>query len=618
MTAPASRIARVVTDVAGMDKDFDYLVPDAVAHAVSVGTEVRVPLHGRRVGGWVVDLPDAPAAGVNLRPLAKVRGHGPEPEIVALASWAAWRWAGKRSSFLKTASPDHAHPVLAPPRRPPRPPVPPPRTPVELPVGPGVHVLRLAPAADPTPLVAAAAQGGPLLVVVPTAARAAVLAGRLRRAGGDVALLPGDWGRARAGGASVVIGARSAAWGPCPGLRAALVLDAHDEALVAEGAPTWCAVTVLAERARRAGVPLLAVTPCPTPELAALGPVVTGDRGAELAGWATVEVVDRRDDDPRLGLWSERLVHLVRSATPDARVAVVLNRSGRVRLLSCGSCGELARCEICGGATTSPEPGLLHCPRCGHDRPSVCPRCGSVRFKALRIGVARAAEELASLVGRPVGEITASSDSATSESGTTDPVATGPVATGPVATGPARRTASMGAAGGGTGGADVVIGTEALLRRLDPTSGLAAVAFVDFDQELLAPRVRATDEALALVALAARLVRGRVGRVVLQTRLPEHPAVRAAAAADPALALAGQDDLRRALRLPPWVAVAQVHGDAAADWVAALEGVEVSGPDRSGRYLVRGSGPDALCAALAGPPRPPGVTLRVAVDPARL
>ena len=596
--APAPRIARVVTDVAGMDKDFDYLVPDAVAEAVSIGTEVRVPLHGRRVGGWVVDLPDAPSAGVTLRPLAKVRGHGPEPEIVALASWAAWRWAAKRSWFLKTASPDHAHPVLAPPYRPPRPPAPPPRTPVELPGGPGVHVLRLAPATDPTPLVAAAAQGGPLLVVVPTAARAAVLAGRLRRAGGDVALLPGDWGRARAGGASVVIGAMSAAWGPCPGLRAALVLDAHDEALVAEGAPTWCAVTVLAERARRAGVPLLAVTPCPTPELAALGPVVTGDRGAELAGWATVEVVDRREDDPRLGLWSERLVHLARSATPHARVAVVLNRSGRVRLLSCGSCGELARCEVCGGATTSPEPGLLHCPRCGHDRPSVCPRCGSMRFKALRIGVARAAEELASLVGRPVGEITASSDPATTD--------------------PAGRPASMGASGPGTSGADVVIGTEALLRRLDPSSGLAAVAFVDFDQELLAPRARATDEALALVALAARLVRGRVGRVVLQTRLPEHPAVRAAAAADPALALAGQDDLRRTLRLPPWVTVALVHGDAAADWVAALEGVEVSGPDRSGRYLVRAGGPAVLCDALARPPRPPGVTLRVAVDPARL
>ncbi|HET6964439.1 MAG TPA: hypothetical protein VFH58_06670 [Acidimicrobiales bacterium] len=574
-------VVRVVTDVAGIDKEFHYLVPPAMAASVQVGTEVRVPLGGRRVGGWIVGFDPAGPDGVSLKPVAKVRGFGPDEGLVDLAGWAAWRWAGKRASFLKTASADHAvpRPPAARPGGGPRPPARPERTPLALPAGPGVHVLRLAPAADPTPLVAEAAQHGPTLVVVPTAARAAVLASRLRRAGGDVALLPDDWAEARAGRAAVVVGPRSAAWGPCPGLAGVVVLDAHDEGLTEEGAPTWGAVAVAVERARRAGVGLYALSPCPTLELLKAGELRVQHRGSELAGWATAEVVDRRGDDPRLGLWSERLTNLVRGAEPGARVACVLNRTGRVRLLACGSCGDLARCEVCAAALASPIPGSLHCPRCGHDRPAVCARCGSTRLKALRIGTGRAREELEALAGRPVGQIEASTGELPS--------------------------------------ADVLIGTEALLHRLDPSSGLAAVAFVDFDQELLAPRVRAGEEALSLLALASRLVRGRTGRVLMQTRIPDHPVVLAAVRADPGLAVEGQEDMRRALRLPPFAALALVHGDAAADWVARLEGVEVLGPDPAGRWMVKAPDVAALSDALAAVPRPASGTLRVAVEPAR-
>ena len=167
-------------------------------------------------------------------------------------------------------------------------------------------------------------------------------------------------------------------------------------------------------------------------------------------------------------------------------------------------------------------------------------------------------------------------------------------------------------------GTAVLVGTEALLHRLDPSSGLAAVVFVDLDQELMAPRIRATDEAMSLLALASRLVRGRQGRVVIQTRLPEHPVVEAAVLADPELALAGQDELRRLLRFPPYAAIALVHGGGAPDWVAQLEGVDVSGPDQDGRWMVKAADSVRLCDALAAVPRPVTGSLRVAVDPARI
>ncbi|MFZ9483376.1 MAG: hypothetical protein ACO3AV_10800, partial [Ilumatobacteraceae bacterium] len=96
--SPPVSVARVVPDVTGLDKQFDYLVPDDLAPRVSVGTRVRVPLHGRRVGGWVVALgapdPDVPVS--RLVPIAQVSSVGPSAEVVELARWAAVRWGTDR------------------------------------------------------------------------------------------------------------------------------------------------------------------------------------------------------------------------------------------------------------------------------------------------------------------------------------------------------------------------------------------------------------------------------------------------------------------------------------------------------------------------------------------
>ena len=575
---PGSVVARVLPAVAGIDKEFDYVVADEMLPAAVVGAEVRIDLQGRRVGGWITGIGADPPAGIELRRLAKIRGLGPEPELVELAGWAAWRWVGRRGSFLATASPPTAVPFL-PPARLSRASAPPAGWQTELveglPAGEPV-VVRLPPASDPTPVVAAVSQAGPTLVVVPSAARAQVLAQRLSRAGAATALLPDGWAQARAGSA-IVVGTRAAAWGPCPDLAAAVVLDGHDESLGQEQAPTWHAVPVLAERTRRAGAAFVVISACPTPELVSLGRVRLPDRGAERQGWANLEVMDRRKEDPRSGLWSERLVALVRSTR---RVACVLNRTGRARLLACASCGDLARCERCGAALTQNPDGQLECPQCGLTRPVVCASCGSTVLKQLRIGVARAREELEALAGRPVGEVTASTKEAPPE--------------------------------------DVLVGTEALLRRLSPADGFPAVVFVDFDQELLAPRMRAGDEALALLALASRLVGGRAGRVLVQTRVPEHPAVRAALLADPAILAESETASRRELRFPPFAEVAVVSGDGAPEFLSGLVGtpVEVLGPS-GGEWMVKAPDQATLSDALTSLPRPGG-RLRVAVDPARL
>jgi primosomal protein N' (replication factor Y) len=352
------------------------------------------------------------------------------------------------------------------------------------------------------------------------------------------------------------------------------VLDGHDERLQQEQAPTWNGWVVAAERAARSGIPCIVVSPCPTVELLSWGCLTAPSRSVERRGWAALEVVDRRRDDPRTGLYSVRLVNLLRTS---GRAVCVLNRKGRARLLACAGCGELARCEVCGGAVGLGPTGQLTCSQCGATRPAICLACGSTRLRLLRTGVSRAREELEALAGRPVGEVTAETSSHPD--------------------------------------APVLVGTEAVLYRLRQAD---AVAFLDFDQELLAPRFRAGEEALALLALAARLVGGRQrhGRVLIQTRLPHHEVIQAALLADPGRLAGREAEIRRGLRLPPHAAVALVSGQSAPAFVAALGGVEVAGP-ASGRWLVKAPDHETLLAALAATPRPAG-RLRIEVDPLRL
>lgn len=566
---------RVLPDVAAIDRTFDYAVPDEWGDDVRVGSMVRVSLQGRRVGGWVVADGVTPPAGVRVHPLAKVTGWGPPAPLVDLARWAAWRWAGPVRAVLRSASPPGAVRGL--------PPAPSGTPPVSGPedgdalaaeaMGRDRAVVRLPPSADPWPFVLSAAGRGDALVLTPSADAAALLALRLRRAGLPVALAPRDWARAAAGG-SVVVGARTAAWSPLPAPAAVVVVDAHDEAYREERAPTWNAWEVAAERAGRAGVPCVLLSPCPTLEQLAWGELVAPSRATERAGWPVVEVVDQRKADPRSGLYSDRLVAVLRGG---GRVACILNRKGRAQLLACAACGEVLRCESCqAGMAQGDEGDGLRCRSCRRTRAAVCQACGSARLRRLRPGVTRVREELEALAGRTVAEVT-----------------------------------------GGTPelpDADVLVGTEALLHRL-PAADVAV--FLDIDQELLVPRFRAAEQAMALLARAARLVGGRAGggRIVAQTRAPDHDVLRAAVHADPGR-LAGPEGARRAaLRLPPATALALVSGDASAFLAGLGPGVEVLGPS-DGRWLVRAGDHPTLAAALAAVPRT-GARLRVEVDPAR-
>lgn len=568
----------MVPDVSGIDKAFDYRIPGTASDVVGPGSLVRIDLNGRRVGGWVTELDIVPPDDVTLRDVAKVSSIGPSAEIIALARWAAHRWAGRLASILRTASPERMAPRL--PRAPDGadPTLPEPHEQAACAFDtPGVTVVRLAPAEDVAPYVLAAARLGDAVIVAPNLVDARRQGAILRRSGARVHLAGRDFVEAATAGS--VIGARSAVWATVRSLAAILVIDEHEESLQEERNPTWHAREVAIERARRAGVPCVLISPSPSVAASvAADRALEPTRGREREGWPIVRVVDlRTDESARGGLFSSSVVELVRS---DRRVLCILNRKGRAKMLACATCGELIRTED-GEHLMSEVDGRLEFR--DETRPLICALCGGTKLKRLRLGVNRAAEELGALVGEPVGDVTARTESDEID----------------------RHR--------------VVVGTEALLHRAVRGD---AVVFLDFDQELLAPRYRAAEEAMALLVRAARIVQGRGdgGQILVQTRTPDHRVLEAVVRADPGRFVANERELRETTGFPPFSALAEVSGASAQDFVELMReqpDVEILGPRADGRYLVRAATPEVLADRLAATPRPKG-RLRVAVDPPRI
>jgi len=265
-------------------------------------------------------------------------------------------------------------------------------------------------------------------------------------------------------------------------------------------------------------------------------------------------------------------------------VVCVLNTKGQAKLLACRGCNTLVRCEKCDAAMGEDEVGRLDCGACGATRPRVCASCGSGVLARLRPGVSRLREELEAAAARDVVSVVANKDSDVID----DTVA------------------------------DVFVGTEAVLHRV---RRIDVVAFLDFDSELLAPRYRAAEQAMALVARAARLLGKRRdgGRLLIQTTMSDHEVVRAAVGGRPALVGESEAARRAALALPPFSAMAIVDGEGADRFAEALmKSSGVSVVAHRDRWLVRATDSTSLADALADTERPANSKLRIEVDPTRI
>jgi primosomal protein N' len=564
-----ARAVRVITEVAAVDRPFDYLLNDASSNA-GLGDRVRVDFNHRSVRGWIVE--DAEPSD-ELKTIKKWLGFGPPATQLELLKWASERWYGTWSRFLLAASSK--------------------RIVTQLPNAPSASalsvavpetlftpgVIQLAPTTDPIGLVlsvydATRHREGSLLVLVPNEGWAGRLRGRLEQRGCPVASSD-EWERARAGW-PVIIGARGAALAPVPRVAGAIVIDADDEAYRSSAAPTWEVTTLLRERCRRDGATLWTTSMVPSPAL-----LNRGDYQKDpdlVGGWPRVEVVDRRQSDPREGVLSEsalRAAHHALDGDEAVAVVVILQRLGTGRLLACVRCGELARCAQCQQAEEEVGEELACAER--HElRARFCRHCGSTNLRRVKVGVTTLARDIAAQLGRPVSEVTAAFDPAT----------------------PLER---------------VVVGTEATWPRV---RRCGVVVFVDFDQYLLAPRESARRNAITAVGKAGRLVGSRRegrGHVVIQTRRGDDGVLEALQEANFDAIIAGDVATAELLGLSPYGASAEVSGEGAETFVSELGSDLVRVRPAPHGFIVRAKDVETLTTVLRNAPRPQG-KLRVAVE----
>ena len=214
----------------------------------------------------------------------------------------------------------------------------------------------------------------------------------------------------------------------------------------------------------------------------------------------------------------------------DQQVILFLNRRGSAGVVQCRSCGFVVRCWQCGTPYTYHGDQGLVCHYCNRRRgtPKSCPQCRSGAIRYLGLGTQRVAEEARLLF--PKARVLRW-DSDTAGAGQAH-----------------ERLMEQWA----SGEADILVGTQMIAKGMHvPAVGLVGAVLADVG--LHVPEFRAAERTFqVLCQVAGRTGRGNdPGRVVIQTFMPDHYALRAAADQDYESFYRQEMAFRRAHRYPP-------------------------------------------------------------------
>ena len=319
-----------------------------------------------------------------------------------------------------------------------------------------------------------------------------------------------NWAAARKGEAAVVIGTRSAVFVPLaqPGL--IIIDEEHEATFTQQDGLRYSARDVAVKRAQLCGCPI--VLGSATPSLETLDNIERGrfhrHRLSQRAGGATLperEVLDIRGLALEAGL-SEPLMAAVQQTLAAGNQALLfLNRRGFAPALSCHDCGWVADCQHCDARMTiHRQPPRLQCHHCGSQSPlpRQCPQCLSGRLLAAGVGTEqteqtirqRFTEQAVYRVDSDVVRTRSAMATLRDELAREEPA--------------------------------VLVGTQMLAKGHD-FPAVTLVGVVDADGLLFSPDFRGEERLLQLLTqVAGRAGRGdRPGRVLIQTRHPDHPLI---------------------------------------------------------------------------------------------
>ncbi|MDO9639738.1 MAG: primosomal protein N' [Pseudotabrizicola sp.] len=360
------------------------------------------------------------------------------------------------------------------------------------------------------------------------------------------------WRMVAEGGASFVVGARSALFLPFQDLGLIVVDEEHDTSYKQEEGVLYNARDMAVLRGAIQGCPVVLASATPSLESWA-----NADAGKYLrlnlsARYGAAEMPEMRAIDMRgESLSNDRFISPSLAAAVTDRVAkgeqslLFLNRRGYAPITLCRACGHQVGCDHCDARMVEHRfLKRLVCHQCGATKPvpTTCPACKvEGKMAAVGPGVERLAEEVTARF--PDARVAVLSSDLFGSARTLK--------------------AQIGVIA--EGGADIIIGTQ-IVAKGHNFPLLTLVGVIDADLGLQGSDLRAAERTFQLM----RQVAGRAGRAelrgtaLLQTHQPDHPVIRAILGGDEEAFWKAEAAERQAAGVPPY---------------GRMAGIILSGPD---------------------------------------
>ncbi|HMZ26976.1 MAG TPA: primosomal protein N', partial [Elusimicrobiota bacterium] len=239
---------------------------------------------------------------------------------------------------------------------------------------------------------------------------------------------------------------------------------------------------------------------------------------------------------------SDELVNAIRDRLAKKEQSLLfLNRRGYATRLRCRACEWESRCPRCAVSLVlhrDPPADALRCHLCEHSEPPPdrCPQCRGEMIKATGRGTQKVLKDLATLF--PAARLLRWDRDAMSRRGSQT-----------------RAYESVRA-----GDVDIVVGTQMVAQGHD-FPRLTLVGVLDADSALRLPDFRAAERTFQLITqVAGRAGRAdRPGEVIVQTRHPDHYALRSVQSRDPASFVEEELSFRREAGYPPFARLAMLR-----------------------------------------------------------
>ncbi len=333
-----------------------------------------------------------------------------------------------------------------------------------------------------------------------------------------------EWRRVALGQVDICVGARSAVFAPFRRLGLVVVDEEHEPSYKQDSTPRYHARQVALWRAEASGAAVLLGSATPSVETywrARQGKVALVDMPERVGGrpLAQVEILDLCEATAPgpaavTGPLHPRLVSAIRDRIERReQVILFLNRRGYAPILTCTGCGHVVCCEHCDvSLVVHADRGLLQCHHCDYQMPIAtdCLNCGREQgYRNVGFGTERLEQWLGKVM--PEARLLRMDRDTTRRKNAHAQILS-------------RFRA---------GDADILLGTQMVAKGLDFET-VTLVGVVAADVALRLPDFRAAERTFQLLCqVSGRAGRGaRRGVVMIQTRCPDHPAIRAAETQD--------------------------------------------------------------------------------------